>query len=192
MAWLLDVDTVENWAYSENVFTPEECEKIIRIGKAKIPKKASVLNHDLEKSIVNNIRKSKVSWLNEKDEIDWLYQRLTNTVNTLNKQFFGFDLYGFCEDIQFTEYTTPGGHYKEHTDKIWNGPIRKLSIVVQLTDPKKYKGGELEINTGSSSIANKGQGTIILFPSYVMHKVTPLTKGTRHSLVAWIAGKNFK
>lgn len=192
MAWLLDVDRVENWAYSENVFTKEECEKIIRIGKAKEQQKAGVINSGYQSEVVEDVRKSKVSWLNEKDNIDWVYQRLTNTVNILNEQFFGFDLYGFCEDLQFTEYNAPDGQYKEHIDRVWNGPSRKLSLSVQLTNPLEYKGGNLELNIGRIESPKKDQGTIIVFPSFVLHKVKPVTKGTRHSLVAWIAGKNFK
>jgi PKHD-type hydroxylase len=78
-------------------------------------------------------------------------------------------------------------------DKMYNGATRKLSLVVQLTDPEEYEGCELKINAGGEpNIMRKDQGTVFAFPSYILHQVTPITKGTRHTLVCWIAGKNFK
>jgi PKHD-type hydroxylase len=78
-------------------------------------------------------------------------------------------------------------------DKVLYGVSRKLSIVVQLTDPKDYKGGELQLFEGGDPIViTKQQGMVTLFPSYMLHQVTPVTKGMRHTLVAWIGGKNFK
>lgn len=194
MAWLFNIDTVENWAYMDNVFTEEECEKIKRIALKKHKKEASVHGEDRTNIIDPKIRKNSVVWLSPKDEeLTWMFRKLAHAAMTLNEQFFKFDLYGFCEDIQFTEYKAPGEFYSEHMDKVWNGVSRKLSIVVQLTDPEKYKGCELKINTGGEpTVLKKDQGTVFAFPSYIMHQVTPVTKGTRHTLVAWIGGKNFK
>lgn len=190
MTWLFHLDTVENWAYMDNVFSSEECDKIKRIALAKVKEEGTIG----DKKIDLKVRKNSVVWINEKDkELSWAYERLTQTAMTLNEQFFKFDLFGFCEDIQFTEYKAPGEFYSEHMDKVWNGVSRKLSIVVQLTDPSEYKGCELKINVGGKPIAlKKEQGTVFAFPSYIMHQVTPITKGTRHTLVAWIAGRNFK
>jgi PKHD-type hydroxylase len=78
-------------------------------------------------------------------------------------------------------------------DKVLYGTSRKLSIVVQLTDPKEYKGGELQIFEGGEPVVvSKQQGMATFFPSYMLHQVTPVTKGMRHTLVMWVAGKNFK
>jgi PKHD-type hydroxylase len=192
MAWLFHLDTVENWAYADNVFTPEECDKIKRIALAKNKEKANVIGKDQKGEINTSIRNNSVVWLNEKDDLSWVYERLSATVMHLNKEFFKFDLFGFCEDLQFTEYKGKGEHYKQHIDKIYNGASRKLSIVVQLTDPKEYKGGELELYDGRTNVMKKNQGSLFAFPSYTLHQVNPLVKGTRHSLVAWIAGPNFK
>jgi PKHD-type hydroxylase len=68
---------------------------------------------------------------------------------------------------------------------------RKLSLVCQLSDPSEYEGGELQINTGEIFTPEKQKGTVILFPSYLLHRVTPVTKGTRRSLVLWIEGPAF-
>jgi PKHD-type hydroxylase len=104
-----------------------------------------------------------------------------------------FDIFGFQEGLQFTEYNAPSGHYGKHVDNIFNGQIRKLSVSVQLTDPTKYEGGNIELYLANEpAIMTKKQGSLILFPSSVLHAVTPVTKGTRHSLVGWITGKPFK
>jgi PKHD-type hydroxylase len=194
MAWLFHLDTVENWAYMDNVFSPEECDKIKRIALAKGKENGTVMGDGKKGKIDPKIRKNSVVWLNERDkDLSWMYQRLASTAMNLNEQFFKFDLFGFCEDMQFTEYKAPGEFYSEHMDKVYNGISRKLSIVVQLTDPEEYEGCELKLNTGGEHIViRKNQGSVFAFPSYIMHQVTPITKGTRHSLVSWIAGKNFK
>ena len=191
MAWLFNVDTVENWAYVDNAFTSEECDKIKSIALSKEKIQATVGN---ENKINTDIRRNSIVWLNDKDQdLRWMYKRLSEIAITLNEQFFKFDLFGFCEDIQFTEYKAPGEFYREHMDKKHNGVSRKLSIVVQLTDPKEYQGCELKLNiSGNQKAMGKGQGNVYAFPSYILHQVTPITEGTRHSLVAWIAGRNFK
>jgi PKHD-type hydroxylase len=192
MAWLFHTDKVESWAYIDNVFSPEECEKIVRIGLSKNPKESVVIGDNLQGKVDKNIRDNTNAWLNEKDDINWVYQKLTNAVLNINKQFFNFDLYGFCEDLQFTQYSKPKQHYDEHIDKVLYGMSRKLTLVVQLTDPDTYEGCNLELNTGKKEIMKRNQGTVLFFPSYVLHKVTPLESGSRYSLVAWIAGKDFK
>jgi PKHD-type hydroxylase len=76
---------------------------------------------------------------------------------------------------------------------MFNGTVRKLSFVIQLSDPKDYKGGELQIHLSDTpEVMKKEQGTLIAFPSYILHEVTPITKGKRYSLVGWITGKPFK
>jgi PKHD-type hydroxylase len=190
MAWLFHLDTLEDWAYMDNVFSPEECDKIKRIALAKKKENGTVGVN----TVNPKVRKNSVVWINERDkELSWMYERLAHTAITLNEQFFKFDLFGFCEDMQFTEYKTKGEFYSEHMDKVYNGISRKLSFVVQLTDPEEYQGCELKLNTGGKPIVmKKNQGSVFAFPSYILHQVTPITKGTRHSLVCWVGGNNFK
>ena len=111
------------------------------------------------------------------------------------------------EDIQFTEYQ-PRGHYNWHNDSIKN-PMnlknmqRKLSMSVQLSKPKDYEGGDLKFNLRGLDSQNgdtvmspppefKQQGSIVVFPSFLWHKVEPITKGIRYSLVMWAIGENWK
>ena len=111
----------------------------------------------------------------------------------MNSKFFNFDLYGFIEGFQFTHYKEPDGKYKKHVDRGLNIQIRKLSLSIQLSDPNSYKGGDLILHYQDTPIIlPKEQGKLLMFPSYTMHEVTPVTKGERYSLVAWITGPQFR
>lgn len=191
MSFSLKSDKVENYAYWNQAFTPEECRTIIDIAKSQKLETAKV---DLELSERVEIRDSNIVFLDTKD-MPWVFERLGFIVNDLNSQYFNFDLWGFAEGLQFTEYNAPGGKYDSHIDKMYNGLIRKLTVVVQLTDPSEYDDGELHLlyrGERSPEIMSKEQGDLFAFPSYTLHKVTPVTRGTRHSLVGWITGKPFK
>ena len=139
-----------------------------------------------------DIRSSQITWLVPED-LEWVYRKITDIVLSLNDRFFQFDIYGITEQLQFTNYKAPSDNYGKHVDKAQNFPIRKLSVSIQLTDPKKYKGGELYLYDNEQGVEmKKEQGDLILFPSYTLHEVKPVTKGERNSLVAWVTGKQFK
>ena len=112
-----------------------------------------------------------------------------------NKKTFHVDVINKSE-IQFTEYRSDeGGKYDWHHDVNWNGQDgldRKLSISIQLSDKTDYLGGDFEFEEINSSMDFKGIGTIIIFPSYLRHRVTKVTSGTRRSLVAWFYGPSWK
>lgn len=186
--WSFQSDKIETWAFWDSLFSKEECEKIIDIGIKKGLDKA-VIKRGYEK----NYRNSKISWIYPNDNFEWVFKRVTEVVLNLNKRFFNFDLYGFMEGFQFTHYKKPDGKYKKHIDKFFDGPIRKLSLSIQLSDPKSYLGGDFILHDGEVPITlPKEQGKLILFPSYVLHEVKPVTKGERYSLVAWITGPPMK
>jgi PKHD-type hydroxylase len=189
-SWAFQSDRTNGWAYWDQAFTPEECKKIIDYAEQFEKKDAGISN----KGELNpDIRESKVVWITPDPEINWVYQRLTDIITRLNEDYFRFDLFGFIEGFQFTEYNAPSGHYDKHVDNLYNGTVRKLSFVLQLSDPKNYKGGELQIHLGETpNVMKKEQGTVVAFPSPTLHEVTPITKGKRYSLVGWITGKPFK
>ena len=142
---------------------------------------------------IPGIRNSQVSWIHPCKELDFLYRRLTDCIVSLNKQFFKFDLYGFVEGLQFTHYPAPGGKYGRHVDRIRNFAQRKLSCSIQLSDPETYKGGDFFLYEGElGTPLPKKQGTLIVFPSYILHEVKPVTEGERNSLVAWVSGPSFR
>lgn len=188
-SWSLKTDSVQHYAYWDNAFSVEECDSIIMLGKSYEMYNGVIFGEN------DNYRDSKIVFLAPVDNMKWVYQKLTYYINSINSSFFNFDLWGFAENLQFTEYNSPGGKYNSHIDKCLNSQIRKLSIVLQLTDENSYVGGDFELlNSGESKPEklSRKQGTLLVFPSYSLHRVTPMISGTRHSLVGWITGPDFK
>jgi len=189
-SWAFETDKLNIWSYWEKAFTPEECQQIIDYANKFEKINAGISNQN---ELNSKIRQSKIVWISPDKEINWVYRRLTDIIMKLNADYFNFDLFGFIEGFQFTEYNAPSGHYGKHIDIMFNGSVRKLSFVLQLSNPKDYKGGELKMHLNDTpDIMKKEQGTLIAFPSYTLHNVDAVTKGTRYSLVGWITGKPFK
>ena len=185
-SWPLKLDKVHFYSYWQGAFTKEECKKIIQIAK----KKGMIKGTTRSKS---DVRESKISWLYSSDEMEWAFRRVTDMVLDLNKRFFNFDIFGLNEGFQFTNYKAPSNKYGKHVDRSSDFIVRKLSISIQLTDPKEYEGGELYLYEDDQGVLmDKKQGTLIMFPSYVLHEVKPVTKGERNSLVTWVTGNQFK
>ncbi len=135
-------------------------------------------------------RRSRVGWLSHEPRTAPLFQLLASYVMSTNRAWWNFDLTSFAESLQFTEYRAEENQfYGWHVDPSPANPNRKLSMVVQLSDPADYDGGNLEVMTSSvPTQAPRQQGTIVFFPSYNVHRVTPVTRGVRHSIVGWIHG----
>jgi PKHD-type hydroxylase len=185
-SWNFELDQTNLFAFWNDAFSKEECQTIINIAKDKGLIKGTTRGK-------SDVRDSKISWLYPIDGMDWVFRRVTDITLNLNERFFKFDLFGLNEGFQFTNYKAPSGKYGKHVDRALDIPVRKLSISIQLTDPKEYEGGDLYLyESDKGIIMNKEQGTLILFPSYVLHEVMPVTKGERNSLVTWITGKQFK
>jgi PKHD-type hydroxylase len=188
--WSFNVDKVENWAFFDNAFTEEECKKIIDIGN-KLELIESKLGTD--GYVDKDIRDSKVSWIAANSETEWIYRRLTDILMEINDKFFKFNVFGFLEGLQFTKYDAPSGKIAKHIDKSIFGKVRKLSITIQLSSPEDYEGGELALHISNEpTLMEKQTGKLIAFPSYTLHEVLPVTKGTRYSLVCWVSGEAFK
>ena len=180
-------DPVHLYAFCDEVFTKEQCKAIIDIGKEHTTK---ALTKNERK---DGYRDSEIAWLYPGKEYDWIFNRISEVIVNLNERFFGFDISGLHEGIQFTKYTAPGGKYGRHIDCEVGGEVRKLSFTLQLSDPNEYEGGELSLIAGDiPNIMSKEQGHVVIFPSYVLHEVMPITKGTRYSLVSWVTGKPFR
>ena len=185
-------DTYATW---NNGFTDDELDKLIKICEMRNPSKATINSRDAD-SDFSEIRESETRWIPLQNDTSWIYDRFAFIVRQLNGQFFNFDISGFIEDFQYTTYYgDKKGHYDWHIDmgnKSSTSP-RKLSLVMQLSDPDEYEGGELQLmNSATPITVEKKKGFIVVFPSYMLHKVTPVTAGTRESLVIWIAGPPFK
>jgi len=188
-SWNFELDQINLYAFWNNAFSKEECQTIINIAKDKGLVKGTTLNDDNKK----NARNSNISWLCPTDNMEWAFRRVTDITLNLNERFFKFDLFGINEGFQFTNYEAPSGKYGKHVDRGMNILVRKLSISIQLTNPEEYEGGELKLYDGEEeTVMSKEQGTLVIFPSYVLHEVMPVIKGERNSLVTWITGKQFK
>ena len=185
----------EPFVFWNKGFTEEECDKIVEFGKQKQLSSATINVNTTDTAW----RRSAINWISEKEQ-PWLYSKLEYIIQQLNGQYYNFDLWGFHEDLQFTIYKEENaGFYDWHVDSfssvinnIDQRLPRKLSVVVQLSDPEDYEGGTLCVNSGRIQSAPKAKGTVIAFPSYMLHKVNPVTKGRRYSLVMWVCGPHFR
>ena len=184
-----------------------ECEEIIEYGKSLNPTEGrtaasdSMLSSEEKQEHAQKIRNSKTAFIKD----TWLIKDLYSIVEYANKSW-NFNL-KYNEDVQFTEYEARG-HYGWHNDSIKNPlndktVMRKLSTVVQLSPPENYVGGDLKFNMrGLDSHAEdtimspppefKQQGSVVIFPSFLWHKVEPVTSGKRYSLVMWTLGEHWK
>jgi PKHD-type hydroxylase len=153
------------------------------------------LNNDEKKEYL--IRKSNIKWMPlEADKTEWLYEKLMYMTLEANFNYWKFDLSYIKDVIQYTEYTgEESGGYDWHLD-VGAYPVnhRKISITVQLSDSDDYEGGDLEFWLGgkTQTKAPRQKGAVVIFPSFLLHRVTPVTKGVRKSLVLWVGGNSYK
>ena len=192
--WWLEIGNTETWAYQHELFNDDEIDQINKIASDYNLDQGEVGSGE-NKSKNTDIRNSNIAFLRSSDNANkWIFEKITRAVTGINYQFWNFDLTRI-ESLQYSEYKI-GQFYKDHIDMMYQSPnraVRKLSFTVQLTDPKKYKGGDVVIKSGSGDLPmHKNKGTILFFPSYMLHEVTPVTKGTRHALVGWVSGPPFK
>ena len=138
------------------------------------------------------VRKSNIKWLSNNirvREILWSF------VSQSNRNAFGVDVTSLG-DIQYTEYDSKyKGHYSWHHDIQWdntNAYDRKLSVTVQLSESDDYEGGDFQFSECQTPLNCRTIGTVLVFPSYLQHKVSPVTKGKRKSLVGWFEGPRWR
>ena len=145
----------------------------------------------------NSLRNSITSWIPNNKDTNWLYEKISFYLRRINGEYYRFDVDGMYEQLQYTVYESEkSAFYNWHQDiGVYStlSVTRKLSMSILLTDPTTFEGGDLEI-WGSSGImpAPREYGQIIVFPSYLLHRVTPVTKGIRKSLVIWFGGPAFR
>lgn len=160
-----------------------------RSGLDKIEAMASLAYENGTVDGESTIRRSKVTWLDANFENRWVYEALGERIISVNANHFHFDLFGFGEQIQLSKYDSQNlGYYDWHHDMSADVD-RKVSVTLQLSDPDSYEDGDLELfEVGGPVKTERTRGAMVLFPSYKMHRVTPVTKGVRHSLVCWLSG----
>jgi len=183
---------IEQFAWWEGAFTEQELDWLQQKAK-EATQDAQVGGRD-GAEVNGQIRRSELNWLRNTEETRWVFEELSHVVSSLNANYFGFDLTGFGEALQLTNYhEARQGTYTWHQDFGSHSTSRKLSLVLQLSDPNDYEGGELQLLTnGKPTTINKKRGLITVFPAWTLHQVTPVIKGTRQTLVTWISGPPFK
>lgn len=195
-SWWLDVPHKDElWCYSKGLFSPEECKTIIEIGND--PELVSIgpgiVGGSNDGKVNEEVRKSSIGWFPVHEKTVWIFQRLTDAINNINKNFYNYDL-THIENLQFTVYKEDSNFYGKHIDAMYEtNASRKLSLSVQLTDPEEYTGGEFKLYTGDNPHElPKDQGICLFFPSWSLHEVAPVTRGTRYALVTWVCGPRFR
>lgn len=177
----------------ELMFSKNECDRITSLVKDLYPSSASIGGNREASKIAKQIRSANIYVLENDEENKWIFEKVANIVAVANKVHFDYEISGITHGIQLIHYLANEevpGHYDWHVDA-GNGEVatRKISLTAQLSDPNEYDGCELLINNHCHDVVGtKEQGSIHLFPGYMPHKVSPITKGERFALVIWIHG----
>lgn len=178
------------WCYFNKLVSKQECEEIIKTCKQELLTDATVGGN---MQVDAGIRRSKICFL-DKNKYKNIHENLWLRMSEANRSFFNFNIQD-SENIQFTEYDEKyEGEYKQHIDTFWiSQNHRKISCILQLSDPEEYEGGDFFLNATERPNMEevKNQGTLLFFPSFLEHGITPVTKGTRYSLVCWFTGPHF-
>ena len=175
------------------LFSPEQCRKIIDCGRRQPPQKAQVGMNKSEGKLDTKKRVTTISWIPFK-EMPEMYNDLNRFIQRANLNHFGFDDIQITENAQFTEYPE-GGFYDWHMDcdvhMAHEPPVRKISMTLLLNHPSEFEGGDLELMS-PGKFKKLEQGHAITFASFLNHRVQPVTRGVRQSLVVWFGGKPFR
>ncbi|GAB2185588.1 2OG-Fe(II) oxygenase [Roseibium sp. LAB1] len=174
------------------LFSQKDCDEIIRLSQAEAQDTGGLVGGKQQ----SDIRRARISWLDDEGAAGWVLNRVMTAVAKANRDAFDFDITEFREKLQVAIYDeSEEGHYDWHSD-VGEGPIaqfRKATIVTQLSSSDAYEGGALEISLGHKVMAaSREQGCATLFASFMLHRVVPVTKGTRYSLTCWSHGPRFR
>lgn len=192
------------YVYWDNLFSDEELNQVIEYCGGLELQEGYTVGKDGTSDFANEKRKSKIAFFNPDDTNRWIFERMCWVTEQLNNRFYEFDLNGFAY-MQYTTYNGDGEEkYDYHMDTILgtDKPIdtpetRKLSLILVLSDPSEYEGGEFQLQTGDPSpermmTVEQLKGRVIAFPSFMIHRVAPVTSGLRKSVVTWVDGPKFK
>ena len=169
-----------------------DCAAVVALAEAGVMKDAGLVRQ----TTAHQIRRAEIAWLDDLPEAGWVMDRMIALVARANREAFGFDLSDFAESAQIARYGAEReGHFAWHSD-IGAGAAaarRKLTVVVQLSAPSAYAGGGLELGPAAQlREVPRLQGMAVVFPSFVLHRVTPVSAGVRWSLTLWAHGPAFR
>lgn len=174
------------------IFTPKQCQMVIEAGRAE-PRINAQVGSSKGPTHDTKTRTSHISWIPFKKMTE-MYKDIEKIMKTTNGNHFGFDGMQIIEPAQYTEYPE-GGFYDWHIDNDLEcskePPVRKISMTCLLSPKNEFEGGDLELMK-EGQIAKLEQGHAIFFASFIRHRVAPVIRGTRKSLVMWFGGPPFK
>ena len=180
------------YVFFKDLFSREECQKIIALNEGLGEGSEGFVGGGKDEGINDpEKRRSRIWWIKWSSEHEWIFSRLAQSIVGANNKWWRFHLAGMNEPLQLTHYRSENlGHYTWHEDHGDGGNFlhRKLSCVLPLNDG--YEGGDFELFHHGKP-AEISIGTLIIFPSFKLHRVTPVTKGERWSLVSWVNGPAF-
>lgn len=180
----------QNWRLFLGMISPQRCEEIKDLCYKECNlSNGTIFNSPETTSVAFSTRKTKVGWTENPE----LMTMALHFLKEANRDAFKVDV-SYLPPLQFGEYSKED-FYEWHHDVNWlnnSGYDRKLSFVLQLSDPTTYEGGDFEFKEIEQPYNFKQQGTVLIFPSYLIHRVTPITKGVRNSLVGWMEGPCWK
>lgn len=189
----------DNCAFWDGFLTNDQINEILSYSEWLSMSNGRIKGDQEAGAVDYNIRNSKISWLNFNENTQELWSILSDTTAKVNSEYFQFELTGMYEPIQLSLYAAENneqGHYSWHTDMsmIDRTVPRKLSMSLLLSDPSEFEGGELQIKSTSDEeiTLEPRRGRAWFFPSWTLHRVTPVTKGVRRSLVLWVGGPAFR
>jgi len=174
-----------------DAFSAEECDRITSLAAARPAAEARLVGQR-----DHNMRRADLVWLDDIPDTGWVMDRLISVVAEANRNVFDFALTEFAESPQVARYGAERqGHFDWHSD-IGDGALagkRKLTLVVQLSEPEAYAGGALEVMPAANKLtAPRQRGAAVIFPAFALHRVTPVTQGARASLTVWAHGPAFR
>ena len=213
--WSVGMNVADNPFCTWNcLFSPEQCDEIIKLCEsfkaergmiAAAPGYAPIDAQDVTQyDRTGKVRDDKVrpnvtvQWVKYTEDTAWLYDTIWEAVATVQEEGWNFDIRGIFEEMQYTTYDSSKGDsfYSRHQDIGATHNHRKISITLQLTDESEYEGGEFLLEGHEDDLREwkplEQKGSMIMFPSFTYHRVTPVTKGKRKVLVVWISGPKLK
>ena len=179
--------------------TPEQCDRLVAYAESQ-PLGRGTIGNGGNNTFYEDLDYRSVSLRSlqcHEDDLEWLFTIIRDRVDWVNQDHYRFDLHGLLEGMQYLRYDASEaapGKYKWHQD--YGGGYsshRKLSVVIQLSDPSEYDGCELRMFTSEDfAVPTVAKGTGVIFPTWQPHSVTPIERGVRRSLVCWVSGPQFR
>jgi PKHD-type hydroxylase len=192
--WSLKSKPFQPYITAERVFTDKECDLILEYCNTLKLNNAE-LGTDTYQNTDFSVRRSSVSWLCERnDTVEFLYRKFTDCILDANKKFWNFNL-DYIATLQYTKYHNVDDIFDYHVDILPDGAdYRKLTFSLQLNDTNDYEGCDLVIKLDSQQDIplSRKKGVVNIFPSFLLHKVTPLISGERNCVVGWVCGPSFR